>query len=137
MYANRPVERSGGDATGHNRPGMTILPRRVRAAVHPDRRGRLPMGVCVAIVALGVALAGCAVASTPEQAAEGALRAQLNATIAPEGYRSGALPPELAEAWRSRVANDLGAWYIDSLVRAHLAGTENVTASLMELPVRS
>ncbi len=84
---------------------------------------------------LGIALAsGCAIAVTPEQAAEGALRSQVNATVAPEGYRSGVLPPEMAEAWRSRVVNELGAWYSESLMRSHLGGTNNVTASLMEQP---
>ena len=71
---------------------------------------------------------------TPEQAAEGALRARLSATIAPEAYRSGLLPPELAEAWRSRAATDLRTWFGESLVRAHLGGTETVTGNLMERP---
>lgn len=30
--------------------------------------------------------------------------------------------------------DDLVAWYSESLMRVHLGGTENVTASLMELP---
>ena len=62
------------------------------------------------------------------------MRAQLNATLAPESYRSGVLSPELAEAWRSRVANDLRVWYSESPLRSHLGGTNNVIASLMEQP---
>lgn len=121
--------------TGHNRPGMTVLPRRIGAVVPGGRRGRGSLGVRVVTLALGLTVAsGCAVAITPEQAAEGALRSRLNATVAPAGYRSGVLPPEMAEAWRSRVANELMPWYSESLMRSHLGGTTNVTASLMEQP---
>jgi hypothetical protein len=121
--------------TGHNRPGVTILPTPERVALLPSHRGPFSLGACAAVLALGIALAsGCAVAITPEQAAEGALRARLSADVAPDSYRSGVLPPELAEAWRSRVANELGTWYSESLMRSHLGGTNNVTASLMEQP---
>lgn len=86
-------------------------------------------------LALAVALAaGCVAAITPEQAAEGALRAQVNATVAPNGYRSGLLSADLAEAWRSRVAADLSGWYGENLTRSHLDGNRNVTASMMEQP---
>ncbi len=77
---------------------------------------------------------GCGIAVTPEQAAEGALRARLNAEVAPAGYRSGALPPELAEAWRSRAASDVGPWFGEGLRVALVDRIRTLTANLMEQP---
>ncbi len=85
--------------------------------------------------ALLVALvSSCAIATTPEQAAEGALRSRLNAMVAPEAYRSGRLPEDLATAWRSRVAADLEGWYDQGLAGLHLRGAAHTARDLMERP---
>lgn len=84
-------------------------------------------------LALAIA-SSCALPVTPEQAAEGALRSRLNAMVAPEGYRSGRLPEDLAAAWRARVTTDLVAWYTDRLAVLHLQGTAHTARDLMERP---
>ncbi len=73
-------------------------------------------------------------ANTPEETAAGALRARLNASVAPEGYRSGRLPMDLAAVWRARVATDLVAWYTERLAARHLMGTAHTARDLMERP---
>src|SRR5688500_17557138 len=77
---------------------------------------------------------GCALAVTPEHAAEGALRSRLNATIAPDGYRSGRVSAHLAAAWRSRVGADLEGWYGERLAGLHVRGTAHTARDLMERP---
>ena len=121
--------------TGHKRPGVTILPTPEDDALRVRHRGPVSSRGWAVVFALGVALAsGCAVAMTPEQTAEGALRSRLNASVAPDGYRSGRLSVDLAAAWRARVATDLVAWYRKNLAALHLMGTAHTARDLMERP---
>jgi hypothetical protein len=90
---------------------------------------RVELGVGV-LALLMIGLTNCAFPQeSPSSVVDGALRAGVDAIVAPEAFRSGVLPPDLAAAWTARAEAEYQLWFAGPALDQHLTGLRNVVAA--------
>ncbi len=74
---------------------------------------------------------------SPAAAVESALRAGIDANVAPEAFRSGVLPADLAAAWTARAEAEYQRWFTGPALDQHLILAPNRDRSLLRLISRA